>query len=201
MTRSFGQMELKWMLSRRSVIRDFPDGGRGVSSDILFPPATKLGQGYVFTRVCDSVRGVCSVACWDTQPSGTRGRHPREQTPPMSRPSQEQKPPPRDQAPPRSRPPQCSACWERRATSGRYASYWNAIEIGRPLHPANTPTRTPTLEMRCELVVADKGMVCSDTVVLIYCYQNLYFYHTSQFFMWDQHPTSLIIKVFSTAVL
>ena len=26
----------------------------------LLPPATKLGQGYVFTRVCDSVHGVAS---------------------------------------------------------------------------------------------------------------------------------------------
>ena len=40
--------------------------------------------------------GVCLSACWDTPP--------REQTP--------------------TRP--CSACWEIRATSGRYASYWNA---------------------------------------------------------------------------
>ena len=32
----------------------------------LLPPATKLGQGYVFTRVCDSVpwRRVCAIpAC------------------------------------------------------------------------------------------------------------------------------------------
>ena len=50
------------------------------------PPATKLGQGYIFTGVCDSVnRGVCLSACWDTP----RSRHPpgadtpREQTPPL----------------------------------------------------------------------------------------------------------------------
>ena len=31
---------------------------------IFLPPATKLGQGYVFTRVCDSVhRGVSVPAC------------------------------------------------------------------------------------------------------------------------------------------
>ena len=29
--------------------------------------------------------------------------------------------------PPGSRPPPSSACWEIRSTSGRYASYWNAI--------------------------------------------------------------------------
>ena len=72
------------------------------------PPATKLGQGYVFTGVCDSVhRGVCLSACWDTTP--------REQTPP-------------EQTPPRSRtPPRRRACWEIRSMRGRYASYWNAI--------------------------------------------------------------------------
>ena len=38
----------------------------------LLPPATKLGQGYVFTGVCDSVHGggVCLSACWDTTPLG-----------------------------------------------------------------------------------------------------------------------------------
>ena len=65
----------------------------------LLPPATKLGQGYVFTGVCHSVnRGVGGVylsACWDTHPP--RSRHaplgadtltplgadtPPEQTPP-----------------------------------------------------------------------------------------------------------------------
>ena len=35
------------------------------------PPATKLGQGYIFTGVCDFVHGgggVCLSACWDTTP-------------------------------------------------------------------------------------------------------------------------------------
>ena len=47
---------------------------------LFSPPATKLGQGYVFTRVCDSVHGggVCLSACWDT--------HPPEQASPGSRP-------------------------------------------------------------------------------------------------------------------
>ena len=34
---------------------------------LILPPATKLGQGYVFTRVCDTV--TCPTACWDTPPS------------------------------------------------------------------------------------------------------------------------------------
>ena len=36
----------------------------GQISKILLPPATKLGQGYIFTGVCDSVHGggACEVA-------------------------------------------------------------------------------------------------------------------------------------------
>ena len=71
----------------------------------FLPPATKLGQGYVFTRVSDSVhRGVCLSACWDTDPpeqTPSRRRHtpPQEQTPPGpgtpwgQTPPQEQTPP------------------------------------------------------------------------------------------------------------
>ena len=49
----------------------------------LLPPATKLGQGYVFTRVCDSVhRGFYLSACWDTRPRAGRHLPPRvRQTP------------------------------------------------------------------------------------------------------------------------
>ena len=47
-----------------------------------YRPQRSCGQGYVFTRVCDSVQGgVCISACWDTTPLP----HPREQTPPGSR--------------------------------------------------------------------------------------------------------------------
>ena len=67
----------------------------------FLPPANKGCEAYVFTCVCHSVhRGVCLTACWDTPCGDTPGsRH----------------------------HPQRSACWEIRATSGRYASYWNAI--------------------------------------------------------------------------
>ena len=64
----------------------------------LLLPATKLGQGYVFTGVCHSVNrgGVCLSTCWDTYPGS---RHPPpEQTPPQSR-------PPWSRHPPRSRHP------------------------------------------------------------------------------------------------
>ena len=75
---------------------------------LFLPPATKLGQGYVFTRVCDSVHGAgCLPQCM-------LGYTPRGQTSPQ------------EQTPPAADPPGSSACWEIRATRGRYASYWNA---------------------------------------------------------------------------
>ena len=89
------------------------------------PPATKLGQGYVFTGICDSVnRGVvCLSAYWDTNPWSRhpradtpwsrhpqehtpQSRHPWEQTPPRSRHPLEQTPLPQEQTPPGSRHPQ-----------------------------------------------------------------------------------------------
>ena len=52
------------------------------------PPATKLGQGYVFTGVCDSVHrgGICLSACWDTTP--------QEQMRPSRHPASTDTPPP-----------------------------------------------------------------------------------------------------------
>ena len=51
----------------------------------FLPPATKLGQGNVFTGTCDSVhRGVCLSVCWDTPPGADppRSRHPLGADPP-----------------------------------------------------------------------------------------------------------------------
>ena len=61
---------------------------------------TKLGQGNVFTGICDSVHrgGVCLSACLDTPGS----RHPPEQTPPRPDPP-DQKPYQSRHHPPRSR--------------------------------------------------------------------------------------------------
>ena len=58
-----------------------------------------------------------------------RSRHPRADTPQEQTPPWEQThSPPEQTPPPRSRhPPRHRACWEIRSTSGRYASYWNAI--------------------------------------------------------------------------
>ena len=77
----------------------------------LLPPATKLGQGNIFSSVCQEFcprGGLPHCMLGYTTPSPrTRGRQPC----PL----------------PRTRHPQRSAGWEIRATSGRYASYWNAI--------------------------------------------------------------------------
>ena len=83
----------------------------------LLPPAMKLGQGYVFTRVAVILftGGVCLSACWDTT------HPPQEQTPPQGADSL------LPASPWEQTPPGSSACWEIRATSGRYASYWNAF--------------------------------------------------------------------------
>ena len=94
-------------------------------SQVLLPPATKLGQGYIFTGVCDSVKregGSASVHAgipppppadppWEQTPPS---RPPWEQTPPRTRhppgaDTPQQTPPgadtPQDQAPPGSRHP------------------------------------------------------------------------------------------------
>ena len=105
------------------------------------PPATKLGQGYVFTGVCDSVHrgGVCLSACCDATPP-PEADTPRPGAPPRNRPPGSRHPPgpgtpPRSRHPPEQTPPTLPgpgtaprrACWEIRSTRGRSASYWNAI--------------------------------------------------------------------------
>ena len=102
-------------------------------SKYLFPPATKLGQGYVFTGVCDSVhRGdVCLSACWDTHTPWEQTAPPGSRHPPGADTPPRQTPPGADTRP----PPQ--ACWAIRSTRGRYASYWNAILFGTTFHNTN----------------------------------------------------------------
>ena len=80
-------------------------------------------------------RGVCLSACWDTThtppgPGTPQSRHtPPEQTPPRVDHPQPRHSPRADFPPPsvQAPPPLRSTCWEIRSTSGRYASYWNAI--------------------------------------------------------------------------
>ena len=73
-------------------------------------PATKLGQGYVFTGVCDSVHGGGLPQCMGCH------TYPRT-TPPRADTPREQTPPPGADTPPQE-------IWSMR---GQYASYWNAI--------------------------------------------------------------------------
>ena len=64
-------------------------------------------------------RGVCPIACCDTPLAPWEQTPYRDQAPPLW----EQTPPPL----PGKGIPWRSACWEIRATSRRYASYWNEI--------------------------------------------------------------------------
>ena len=75
----------------------------------FLPAATKLGQGNVFTGLCDSVHGGSASVHAGIPPPPPRSR------PPWSRP-----PLPRGETPP-------EADSGIRSTSGRYASYWNAF--------------------------------------------------------------------------
>ena len=61
-----------------------------------------MGQGYVFTGVCDSVhrRGVCLSTCWDTPPGST---HPRTRYTPQTRYTPRTRYTPQEQTPPRTR--------------------------------------------------------------------------------------------------
>ena len=105
----------------------------------LLPPANEVCEGYVFTPVCQSLfSGGVSAQCMLGYPPGpeadtpqTRGRHP---SPPRADTPWEQN---LSKQPPPNRPPLRSACWEIRATSGRYASYLNAYLLAINL-TANT---------------------------------------------------------------
>ena len=100
-----------------------------------------LGQGNIVSSVCQefcSQGGSASVHAGyppGADTPGTRSKHPPPPgvdnplgpgTLPKSRPPREQTHPSRSRHP-RKQTPLCSACWEIRSTSGRYASYWNAI--------------------------------------------------------------------------
>ena len=84
-------------------------------NDAFLPAATKLGQGNVFTGVCDSIHrgGVCLRACWDASHPLPRTRDPspfpgpgRPLPPGPGRPPQDQADPPRTrQTPPGKQTP------------------------------------------------------------------------------------------------
>ena len=98
--------------------------------------------------------GVCPIACWDTPPEPeagtppqTRGRHPpRPGTPPGTR---DRHPLPGSRHPSGIISSQRSAFWEIRATSGRYASYWNAILLKYSCHCSKKHNFTHELSLCC----------------------------------------------------
>ena len=91
--------------SKETSIKALPRSGNFLTlynCQPLLPPATKLRQGNVFTPVCHSVhrQGVCHI--------------------PLGRPRFLGRQPP-------GRHPPCAVHAGIQSTSGRYASYWNAI--------------------------------------------------------------------------
>ena len=98
-----------------------------------YRPQRSCGQGYVFTRVCDSVQGGSP----ENPPSGTRRtpaprtrQTPRQGETPRTRQTPRQGDPPwtRETHPPGpGRPPPREEDCSIRSMSGRYASYWNAF--------------------------------------------------------------------------
>ena len=98
-----------------------------------YRPQRSCGQGYVFTRVCDSVNGGGSPEKppWDQadtppdqgEPPGTKENPPPE---PGRTPLPDQADPPPDQGEPPTPSPR-EEDGSIRSMSSRYASYWNAF--------------------------------------------------------------------------
>ena len=93
----------------------------------IYRPQTKFAKVmFLHLSVSHSVHGGCLPHPPEqtSPPPGTdtpRSRHaPRSRHHPRSRHTPQEQTPPLEQTPPHS------ACWEIRATSGQYASYWNA---------------------------------------------------------------------------
>ena len=122
-----------------------PQGWCEGGDNLSLPAATKLGQGNVFTGVCDSVHGggclLWGVWSWGGIPACTEAdTHPPlgSDTPPWSRHSPGEQTPPWEQTLPRGAdtplgadpPPPREADARIRSMSGRYASYWNAFLFG-----------------------------------------------------------------------
>ena len=95
---------------------------------------------HIITARKRSLRRLCFYTCLSFCPQGCLvrgglpqcmlGYHPPGPGIPRSQDQAPPRPgtPPEPDTPPGTRHPRlCSACWEIRSTSGRYASYWNAI--------------------------------------------------------------------------
>ena len=108
-----------------------------LNGPIFLPPANEVCEGYVFTRVCVHTGGGSTWAGTPRTRYTPPGQvhHPPDQVNP---PGQVHPPGPGTHTagpgtpsgrytPRAGTPSGSSACWEIRATSGRYASYWNAF--------------------------------------------------------------------------
>ena len=103
-------------------------------SDSLLPPATKLGQGYVFTGVCDSVhRGGVSASVHTGIPHHPGSRHHPRADPPGSRHSLEQTPPRADISPWEQTSPQADSPQKQTPPAAEHAGRYGKCAGG--MHP------------------------------------------------------------------
>ena len=87
------------LFSNHSDVAPYPSQGCA-----CYRPQRSCGQGYVFTRVCDSVhRGFCLSACWDTTPY--QGDPPAKETPCQGHTPCQGYPPAKETPLPRRHPP------------------------------------------------------------------------------------------------
>ena len=104
----------------------------------LLPSSTKLRQGYVFTRVCDSVKRGCLPHCmlgYTPLPDQkqTPPRDQRQADPPPPRTKGRRSPPPGPKADPQGDDYCC----------GWYASYWNGLLFSVVSVPVSAPVPFP----------------------------------------------------------
>ena len=119
------------------------------------PPATKLGQGYVFTGVCDSVHSGGGVP-YQVHPPGTRHTHPWDQVYPLGTRYTPPGPgtPPRPATPPRTRytpldqahPPRPGPPWDQ-VHPPRPGPPWDQVHPPRPGTPPRTRYTPPNQEI------------------------------------------------------
>ena len=126
-----------------------PLGSRMGSASIFTARKRSLGQGNIFSSVCQEFcsRGVCLSACWDTITTPL----PLETGTPLEHIHLEEATPPNPPPPADTPSPLRSACWEIRSTSGRYASYWNAILLRLRFLFLFTPRKESQLQSQTQL--------------------------------------------------
>ena len=111
-----------------------------ISQRNYYRPQRSCGQGYVFTRVCDSVHRGGSASVHAGIPSPLGGRHPPgKQTPPREADTPREVDTPREaDTPPWEADTPREAYSGIRSMSGRYASYWNAFLLQKCIQWVST---------------------------------------------------------------